>query len=650
MAVAHDGIVRDPDPAETCGTCHAQTVADAENSLHTSLQGYLTAFEQRSDEQHMPQLMEAYDNHCAGCHASCGQCHVSRPTSAGGGLLDGHVFRGTPPPYTTCTGCHGSRIENEYKGRNEDEEGARYPADVHYNPGGMNCNDCHTADEMHGATGEFDHRYDGAVIPSCTDSGCHEDISSGGNGQHTEGHLERLACQVCHSITYKNCYDCHVQLSDEGTPYFRTEESQMAFQIGYNTIQSEDRPWEYVPVRHVPISRDSFEFYGEDLLPNFDNRPTWTYATPHNIQRQTPQNSSCEGCHSSTDLFLTEADVAADELAANQAVIVAQAPSMSGSDAEEPVTEPTEEPSEEPTAEPTEEPSEPPTELPTGDEEVPAPEEYSGPETCGECHSDRYELWITGPHAHALDDPIFQEAWAASDNAPYCLACHTTGYNPNTGEYALEAVTCEACHGPYDEDHPPGVVQVDQTGEVCRNCHPVAYEEWLGSRHGQIGTRCTSCHRICTLETMRADDGHAVCEICHDGDAEHFHQSTHNSEDLDCVDCHMHPGPGEVGHGGTDHIAHNFMPNSFSCIDCHGETIHMDNKIVDLEADLVSYEETDLPELQEQAAELESEVETLRANVAGRLYAGLVGGGIVALLVGFAAGQMWRRWQSGKPI
>ena len=144
--------------------------------------------------------------------------------------------------------------------------------------------------------------------------------------QHDEIHLERLQCQVCHSVEYKNCYNCHVQLSDEDQPYFHIDPSQMLLRIGHNPIRSPERPWEFVLLRHVPVARDTFAFYGDDLLSNYDNRPTWTYATPHNIQRQTPQNASCNACHGNTEVFLTEDDVAPDELGANQNVIVHEVP------------------------------------------------------------------------------------------------------------------------------------------------------------------------------------------------------------------------------------------------------------------------------------------------------------------------------------
>ncbi|MBN1178703.1 MAG: hypothetical protein JXD18_05800 [Anaerolineae bacterium] len=641
MEAAHTGVVRDPDPA-TCGTCHSEIVGTAADSLHWSLQGYMGVLEARGSAETMPQLMEAYENHCATCHASCGQCHVSRPTSAGGGLLNGHVFRGTPPPYSTCTGCHGSRIESEYKGKNENEAGGTYPADVHYNPGGMNCNDCHTGDEMHGTMGAVDDRYDGGVIPSCSDEGCHEGIGNGdGIAQHTPVHLEQMSCQVCHATTYKNCYNCHVELSADGVPFFRTDESEMMFLIGLNPIQSEERPWQYVPLRHVPISTDSFSFYGENLLPNFDALPTWTYATPHNIQRQTPQNASCTACHGNDSIFLTAEDVDPDELAANQLVIVTDVPMALGAAPAE--DEEDEEPAEG-EAPSTEEPVE------GGVRGVAPVDAYSGPETCAACHADRYEMWGQGPHANALDDPVFQEAWAATDNARYCLACHATGYDPNTGEYATDAVTCEACHGPYDAGHPPALQHVDRTGQICQNCHPQTYTEWQNSRHGQVGTGCLSCHQICSLETARAEDGHAVCETCHSGSAEDFHQSTHDFEGLDCTDCHMHEGPGELGHGGYPHIAHNFLQNPESCVDCHAETIHLSSKIIDTEARIADLDVESVERLEGRVQELEEEANALQSTVTGRLYAGLLAGAIAGLAVGFGGGQMWRRWQGGRPL
>ncbi|MEZ4668575.1 MAG: hypothetical protein R3E39_11745 [Anaerolineae bacterium] len=325
MEQAHKGqtneVVNSP---EVCGRCHVDNGEPAFNSLHNTLRGYDTALYARSAPEHYPALEEMESNHCASCHATCGDCHVSQPSAVGGGLLNGHDFVSTPSMSRNCTACHGSRIKNEYYGSNED-----VPSDVHFRAR-MSCTDCHTANEMHGMEGaSTDHRYDGAQQPTC--ESCHEDVQMGQDSEIREHEVhdeDRIACQVCHSTTYTNCVNCHVQKSVDGTPYFTVEENFLGFFIGINPNPTEERPYRYVPVRHVPIDRESFSYYGDDLLPNFDARPTWVYATPHNIQRVTPQTERCRSCHRNEDLFLTMEQVAPDEIEANRDVIVKKIPNM----------------------------------------------------------------------------------------------------------------------------------------------------------------------------------------------------------------------------------------------------------------------------------------------------------------------------------
>ena len=240
---------------------------------------------------------------------------TGQPTSVGGGLISGHQFKSIQAFTRTCTACHGSRINNEYTGRN-----AGIPADAHWTKVGMACFKCHTGESLHGMTGEKTKRYDGVPSPACTD--CHPDVTTGADGvmQHAM-HSGKVQCQVCHSVQYKNCNSCHVQTNEEGTPYFKIDPSFMDIKVGLNPLKSEDRPWDYVVLRHVPIDPDNFAFYGEDILSNFDALPTWKYATPHNIQRITPQNETCNGCHGNEDLFLSEGDLMPYEIEANQSVI-----------------------------------------------------------------------------------------------------------------------------------------------------------------------------------------------------------------------------------------------------------------------------------------------------------------------------------------
>jgi thiosulfate/3-mercaptopyruvate sulfurtransferase len=131
-----------------------------------------------------------------------------------------------------------------------------------------------------------------------------------------------LSCQVCHSVSYTSCDGCHVQISEEtGNPFYATDGSYFTFMIGKNPLESYDRPYAYVTLRHVPVAGDSFAYYGEDLLANFNALPTWTYTTPHNIQLNTPQTESCDACHGNADLFLTIDKVYPEEVEANLPVI-----------------------------------------------------------------------------------------------------------------------------------------------------------------------------------------------------------------------------------------------------------------------------------------------------------------------------------------
>jgi len=316
--VAHVDMRREPISATACGQCHPDIVESDANSLHSTLSGYHTVLEARASEETLAVIMEeAFGNHCASCHTSCGQCHVSRPTNLGGGLTAGHEFKAIPPMNLTCTGCHGSRVEMEYKGRNEG-----IPADVHWTKGGLPCFECHTADEMHGNLEyEADHRYDGPASPACLD--CHPEVIDDPEfTEHRSIHTENVQCQVCHVAEYKNCYSCHVQKSEDGVPFFKIEPSVMDVKIGRNPIQSDERPWKWVSVRHAPVDPETFAYYGDNLLPNFNSLPTWVYATPHSIQRNTPQTESCDSCHGNADLFLTEDDLLPYEIEANKDVVV----------------------------------------------------------------------------------------------------------------------------------------------------------------------------------------------------------------------------------------------------------------------------------------------------------------------------------------
>ncbi|NIW46388.1 MAG: hypothetical protein GWN14_07825 [candidate division Zixibacteria bacterium] len=336
--IAHQGLIARPsEEFETyCKACHDKITVPFASSLHVTQAGYWDAIEARAGTENHPELDEMFGNHCSSCHTSCGDCHVSQPSTVGGGFIEGHKFNKTPALTRNCTACHGSRVGNEYLGKNEGVQ-----ADVHFRQARMSCIDCHSGDQMHmldttctechdGTEAPMvdmpNSRYDGPASPACSD--CHPEAITGKDEivMHIQ-HGEQFQCQVCHSVSYTNCDSCHVSLSEAtGNPVFQTSGTYSAFVIGKNPIQNYHRPYEYVVLRHVPVDPNSFDFYGENLLPEFNSLPTWVYATPHNIQRNTPQNASCASCHANETIFLTADKVSESELEANLPVILDEVP------------------------------------------------------------------------------------------------------------------------------------------------------------------------------------------------------------------------------------------------------------------------------------------------------------------------------------
>ena len=330
---AHINIVAAPsnDAQTYCGGCHAGTVANDHSSLHRTQEGYYTLFEKRAgyDIRENELQKEEFDKECGKCHTSCGQCHVSRPVSVAGGFVSGHEFRRTPHMTNNCTACHGSRIGAEYRGENEG-----LISDVHWLPNAKRCEYCHQSQQLHGPGFELETRYDDKkpVLPECEE--CHTDKRESNDyhqkhwadGEDNPG-TSHLQCQVCHSQDYKHCNACHV--GGDGI----TGSSYMKFKIGKNYRKSAEKPYDYIVVRHIPIAPTTFEQWGVSSLPNFDDEPTWKYATPHNIRKWTARTDTTGGgscgknCHNNRiaelDTYLRESDMEFDyDIKPNENVII----------------------------------------------------------------------------------------------------------------------------------------------------------------------------------------------------------------------------------------------------------------------------------------------------------------------------------------
>ena len=363
-AAAHSGTWEPIPGSDKCGSCHAAIVTASDNSLHTNLGGYAKALGDRGFNFNDNTAATRFNAQCTKCHvantsgkAACGFCHVSVPPTAGGGFLNGHNFRFTPDMDRNCTACHGSRVKDEFYGQNNaliTRNGLGLAAvlpDVHFartkvvdNTTGLpkGCAFCHGAAEMHGggvpSPAGSGGRYDVTGTPKCVD--CHANMT-GANSLHTAGHLATMDCQVCHAQPYKNCFGCHtdVDTARTGLPFYtinqgdptlatRAEGSApdalMTFRIGKNPLWAGTGDLlnkKYAVLRHVPVDIDLFQYPlagpVAGLLPGMTAKPTWKYATPHNIQRNITgatssfasfNVSNCNNCHRAeyADYWLTD--------------------------------------------------------------------------------------------------------------------------------------------------------------------------------------------------------------------------------------------------------------------------------------------------------------------------------------------------------
>ena len=205
---------------------------------------------------------------------------------------------------------------------------------------------------------------------------------------------------------------------------------------------------------------------------------------------------------------------------------------------------------------------------------------------CAVCHTEFQMSWQSGSHGTAGSDPVFLDAWTEQGKPGACLVCHTTGYDPATATYKADGVTCEACHGEANGDHPKSPMPIDRSTDLCGRCHSdtrFGWQDWTVSTHYQRGMDCTTCHdpHSAALKKMMVpgtdgettDEVSALCINCHQEHSMDFPYTSHNQEGVSCVDCH-------VNHlEDTDPAAHTVPDHSFnaslkSCNTCHAEQMH----------------------------------------------------------------------------
>lgn len=192
---------------------------------------------------------------------------------------------------------------------------------------------------------------------------------------------------------------------------------------------------------------------------------------------------------------------------------------------------------------------------------------------CSECHGSVVENWEVSSHGTAIDNPVFQESWLEEGQPSECLSCHTTNYDPESGTWVAEGVTCASCHEGQTGPHPETAMPTDSSSRMCGRCHIDTHSEWLESAHGEGGLACVRCHNPHTTE-LRAGNMVDVCSSCHSEESFFYGSTAHAQQDLSCTDCHLKvsESPMGDGHGRREH---SFAVDLETCNQCHGEEMHL---------------------------------------------------------------------------
>jgi len=213
------------------------------------------------------------------------------------------------------------------------------------------------------------------------------------------------------------------------------------------------------------------------------------------------------------------------------------------------------------------------------------PAQGAGPHTeltdedCRDCHLDVADDWSRSPHAHAYDDPIFQQQWIGLGSPDTCLACHTTNFIASSGEYDAEGVSCQACHGTATANHPPEIVPTKADTDYCGSCHTTTLSEWRKTSHAVAGVGCMDCHNPHSQNSLfeNPDD---LCINCHREGMGDYLNDLHVQQDIGCVDCHALVIPPEVvPEDGIVPTGHSFSISPQTCVACHTDALHAGFKL-----------------------------------------------------------------------
>jgi predicted CXXCH cytochrome family protein len=192
-------------------------------------------------------------------------------------------------------------------------------------------------------------------------------------------------------------------------------------------------------------------------------------------------------------------------------------------------------------------------------------------ETCRACHASTVEAWETSTHGHASDEEDFVKVWQEEGEPTECLACHTTGYDPETNTWKADNISCVACHNEGIENHPMEPIKLNRSASLCGDCHTDTFFQLSTSAHGETGITCVTCHDPHT-NSLKYETAPDLCASCHGNRVSRFAHSNHHDEGLSCESCHLETN--QISEDGHKKNNHTFKVSLDTCTSCHAYEIH----------------------------------------------------------------------------
>lgn len=192
--------------------------------------------------------------------------------------------------------------------------------------------------------------------------------------------------------------------------------------------------------------------------------------------------------------------------------------------------------------------------------------EFTDPQTCGECHQDKYQEWNGSLHSMAFIDPVYQGELNKANKAVghsisrQCEGCHSpagvvTGEIKGPGVSGLSAVakagvSCDICHsisglnhdktptrepenGSFvikpGEDRPDGPVLIKHGPRPPKEICGDGFHECQQTEFHAKADICASCHQVYHYEK------HFPIEATYN----EWKHSAYAQQDIHCQDCHM---------------------------------------------------------------------------------------------------------------